>query len=121
MGKRRFASADTTRLALTEGDWIEAKNELSYGERQSLMATAYKMRRGADRPDEEIDWAGTNLKDLELWLVDWSFKDEDGKPVAVSADSIKALSIETALEIEAALKEHKARAEGNSPTTESPE
>jgi len=110
---------DTTRLDLTEGDWIEVKHELSYGERQMLMATAYKMR--GDKEPVEIDWSSLNLKDLELWIVDWSFKDDDGKSVEVNGDSIRALAIDTAMEIETALKEHKARAEGNSPTTESPE
>lgn len=112
MGKRRFASAGTTRLELSEGDWVEVKDELSYGERQRLLAAGVRMN-GLDTAEVTVDWTAINVLDMELWLVDWSFTDEQGKPVPVSADAIRALTEEAAAEIDAALTAHKQRAEKN--------
>jgi hypothetical protein len=119
MGKRRFASVDTVRLDLSDGDWIDVKDELSYGERQVLMAAGVK-RTGItdDTRSIEVDWSVLNIADMVLWLVDWSFTDDAGRPVAVSEASIRALSMETAAEINAALDAHKARAEKNAETND---
>jgi hypothetical protein len=119
MGKRRFASVETVRLDLSDGDWIEVKQELSYGERQKLMAAGFK-RTGItdDTRSVEVDWSVLNIADMTLWLIDWSFLDDAGKPVTVNEASIRALSMETAVEINAALDAHKASAAKNAPTTD---
>jgi small-conductance mechanosensitive channel len=123
MGKHRFASTETARLELTEGDWIEVKDELSYGERQVLMSVGVK-RTGVTEETRavEIDWSVINVADMAMWVVDWSFTDDVGVRVPVSEDSIRALSLEAANEVNEALKAHKARAEKNVTTTDgSPE
>lgn len=118
MGKNRFASADTVRLELTEGDWIEVKSEISYGERQTLIAAGVQASAGADGKSSVVmDFAAINVRDMATWIVDWSFCDAKGKPVAVSVAAIEALNEETAAEVDAALKAHKLRAEKNAPTT----
>ena len=40
MAKFRFIKPDTTRLQLSEGDWIEVKKILTYGEQQRLSGAA---------------------------------------------------------------------------------
>lgn len=123
MGKNRFASTETVRLDLSEGDWIEVKDELSYGERQVLMSVGVK-RTGITEETRavEIDWSVINVADMAMWIVDWSFTDDAGARVPVSEDSIRALSLEAATEVNEALKAHKARAEKNGMTTDgSPE
>lgn len=123
MGKNRFASVETVRLDLSEGDWIEVKDELSYGERQTLMAVGVRRTGLTEGAREvEIDWSVINVADMAMWITDWSFTDEAGARVPVSEDSIRALSLDAANEVNEALKAHKARAEGNVTTADgSPE
>ena len=118
MGKQRFVSAETVRLELTEGDWIEVKSELSYGEQQNLLLGDSQVTRVEGGVKEvTVDLELINIHDMAMWLVDWSFVDANGKRVPVSVESIKALSVDTAEEVDAALTEHKLAREKNAPTS----
>lgn len=91
------------RLELTEGDWVEVKERLSYGEQQRLTGKAVG-RAAAD--GVTIDYAAYEIERLVTWLVDWSFRDEQDKPVLLSRDAIDALDPATADEISAAIAAH---------------
>ena len=108
MARNRFVSAETVRLELTEGDWLEVKRELTYGEQQNLLLGDTQVTRVEGGVKEvTVDLELINIRDMAMWIVDWSFEDANGKRVPVSIDSIKALSTDTAEEVDAALTEYK--------------
>ena len=107
MSRNRFVTADTDRLSLSDGDWVEVKRSLSHGEErrlQSSMLRAVSSEKGDNTV--EIDWAKHSLLRLETYLTDWSFRGEDDKPVPLSRKAIENLDGATGQEIEAALEAH---------------
>ena len=105
MSKRnRFASTESVRLPLSDGDWIEIKEELS----------AKDARESFGQVVREYDKDGMPVLDPEkvgfprvmAYLLDWSFTDADGKPVAVSAAAVNALTYDDYNEIQKAITAH---------------
>lgn len=107
MGKNRFVTPDTARVELSDGDWIEIKERLTYGEQQRLAGGALTRMSGTGYGAAiDLDFERYNLLRMETWLVDWSFVGANGKPVKLSRAAIAALDPETAAEIDAALTKH---------------
>jgi hypothetical protein len=114
MARNRFVRPETVRYDLSDGDWIEIKRELSYGEAQKLAGAATSGLKGfgTDESGEEQELSiGLDLERYELlkfwtWLVDWSFRDEEDKPVPVSMAALRALTEETGEEIAQAIQRH---------------
>lgn len=106
--RNRFVTPETTRLDLTDGDWIEVKARLSYGEQQKLNTAALTRLSTSDGKDTgiELDMARYGIERLLCWIVDWSFTDIRGKSVSVNASSVANLDTDTVAEIEAALGQH---------------
>lgn len=122
MARNRFISPATTRLVLTDGDWVEIKERLDFGETQAL--TAATLAQGGnlasgEAPTLQLDLASYKVERLCMYLVDWSFRDQDDRSVPVSRATIKALDPATATEIDAALDTHLA-ALGANPTAPPP-
>ena len=102
MGKKsRFVRPETVNLDLSDGDWIEVKSRLTYGEQQSFAMGHLRYDSKTERV--EADLTESNIKRFATWIVDWSFVDEDGKLVAVSKSAIANLDPEAADEIDKAL------------------
>lgn len=135
MSKNRFVSPVVVRLPLSEDDWVEVKERLSFGEAQALNAAG--LTRASTGPANghaptaddfglEIDMARWAVERVYAWLVDWSFRDAEGRPVKLSRDAVRALDSETAQEIQDALDRHVAaqeeakKASGGRPTTGAP-
>lgn len=109
MPRYRFVDPDAVRLNLSDDDWIEVKKRLTYGEQQRLNGAAMAGKMSKDSPEEMelgMDWERFNLERLSLWLTDWSFQDQKGKPVKLSRSAISALDPDTVAEIDAALDRH---------------
>ena len=75
MPRPRVILPSTERVDLGDGDWIELRRELSYGETLELSNAS------------RLDGGGIDLKDYyltraALWIVDWSFVDADNNPIA---------------------------------------
>jgi hypothetical protein len=108
MARSRFVLPNTIRLDLSEGDWIEVKERLTYGEQQRLaggaMARATGM--GSESVGVDLDFERYNLLRVTTWLVDWSFVDPKDKQVPVSREAVAALDPDTMVEIDAALTAH---------------
>ena len=133
MGRVRFVQPSRVRLHLTEGDWIDVKKNLSYGETVSLQGaamTAVEAKTffgGGDGSDDgmaRIDVARGAVEVIHTWLLDWSFKDNEDRPVKITRDAIRALDAETAGEIHSALSRHMedvAEEKKAATTTSSPE
>ena len=102
MSKNRFALLETGRLELSEGDWIEIRKELTYGDILDLQEAS-------TAPDEngELRFNGRefSINRIMAWVVAWSFEDENG-PVELTRDAVKALNAEAAGEINRALNEY---------------
>lgn len=105
-------SIEVVRLPLSDEDWIEVKNELSYGEEQRLASAGLgKVAVSTLTPETEtaevgLDLENYNIRRLSMWLVDWSFCDENDKRVDLSPDAIGALDPATVTEIDDALTAH---------------
>jgi len=71
----RIVIPTTERVELSDSDWLELKREISYGESLEL-SNSTRLENG------QIDLKDYYLTRAALWLVDWSFVDADGKPIA---------------------------------------
>ncbi len=109
MSRSRFVQPATVRLALSDGDWVEAKARLTYGEQSRLEAAAFGNLKGI-KPGQDaevgFDFAAFQLARLQVFIVAWSFRDEQNRPVAVSRSAIEALDPDAAAEIADALERH---------------
>lgn len=120
MPRNRFVSPNTTRLVLSDDDWIDVKKHLNYSEELRLQtagitgidARALAGQNGS-RVDEvpreneaRINWEAHAIEQIALYVVDWSFIDETGKQRKLTREAIKALDLETANEVSVALNAH---------------
>ena len=108
MARNRFVVPNTVRVDISDGDWVEIKEKLTYGEQKRLETGAMgKMTAsGATDPGISLDFERYNLMRLYTWLVAWSFVDENGERVKITLDAIAALDTETAQEIDDVLTAH---------------
>jgi len=110
MPRNRFVTKETKRLELSDGDWIEVKMRLGFGEDTRVQAAYMGRMRGMNAGIAEaevgLDFERGQVERFAVWLTDWSFRDENDKPVKLSRDAIKALDPDTVAEMEAALDAH---------------
>lgn len=99
------------RKELPDGQWVEFKSELTYGEQKKLTgaAQAYFDFEGKLRLD--ADYSQHAIVRLSTWITDWSFVDESGSPVTPNRQSIAALTAERGNQIDSALDDHIAELE----------
>ena len=108
--RSRFVKPGVKRLNLSDGDWIEVKEKLTTGERESLKAAGVRsvIRHQEDERIHEvgIDAGNFDLAKVKCWLTDWSLRDENDKHVRLSSEAIDALDPDTFDEILKALEEY---------------
>ena len=112
--KNRFVKLNTVRLVLSEGDWIDVKEELTYGEEQRMAGVGLTSLRTPEQVGNEpvrpheigINLELFNIEKILMWCLDWSFVDENDKRVKLDRSSVSALQPETAQEILDALTTH---------------
>lgn len=101
----RFVQPEVQRLHLADGDWIEVKRRLSVGEeRAAFQAIVGEINpaSGWRRPNVEM----LGIAEMSAYIVEWSFRDAQDRPVPVSTAAIKQLDSETFKEIERLLEQH---------------
>jgi hypothetical protein len=92
MSKNRFVVPSTVKAELSEGDWIELKEWLTYGEQQRLASSALsRMTNAGADAGIDLDFEKHSLMRMETWVVDWSFVGPNGKPVEITRRAISAL------------------------------
>lgn len=92
MARSRFSKQGIHRISLTDGDWIEVKKDLNTGDTKLLESAGMKPPIMLDgKPFSAIDWGTYELERAMIFLIDWSFKDEDDKPTKPSTAALKAL------------------------------
>jgi hypothetical protein len=87
MSKNRFVSNKTKRVELSDGDWIEVKESLSWEEFTPLQ------KRFADKDPSAI------FDLFDLVVKDWSFVDEKTSIVPLTPENVRKLEILTLNEI----------------------
>lgn len=105
----RFVKPTSVRLTLTGGDWLDVRRELTVGEHRAAMARSVKSVSADGRFEADLEQAGKS--EIQSYILDWSFCDEDGKRVAYSASALDALTVDAFTEIEQAIRAHIAAVE----------
>lgn len=108
----RFIRPDTTRLTISNGDWLLVKRRLSFGDQRTAFARLY-----TTDPDGTVrrNPLGMGIAHVAAYLLDWNLTDDAGQPVVirgVSTDELTAaldsLSPEDFAEIREAIEAHEA-------------
>ena len=104
MSRVRFVQPKIVRLTISDGDFIDIKNELTAGEEREAFARMTKVLEAGRRP--QLDPEQVELSTLVAYVVGWSLLDAEGQPVEVMEDAFKALDSATFLEIYKAIEAH---------------
>jgi hypothetical protein len=110
MGRCRFVQPESLRLELSEGDWIEIKRRLSIGEKKRAESSVVREFMGNGRMTPNYDAMGGKAQ-VMAYLLDWSLRDSQDKPVAIDTDGKKSAALdqldeETFQEISDAIEAH---------------
>ena len=123
MPRSPFVVPEVVRLPLPDDHWLDVKARLTFGEQQALNAAGVTRMSGAtgaaadaDEVGLGVDLARWMIERIHVWLVDWSFRDAQDKPVAVTRDAIRALDPDWARTIQDALDQHIEAAEAKKAT-----
>ena len=109
----RFVRPETTKLELSDGDWLLVKRRLTAGEQRAAYARMYITGLDGSR---KVDPLQSGLGLITAYLVDWSLLGLDEKPcvirdqpVEVVESALNALDVESFGEIRQAIQDHEAR------------
>jgi len=107
----RFLKPEIVRLNLTGGDWITVRRELTAGEQRRVFARTTKPVKAGQPIEIDLEKAG--ISTLVAYLIDWSFTDVEGKPVAIRdmpaeyvIDVLNSLDSDSFAEITDAIDRH---------------
>lgn len=104
MSRLRFVHPIVVRLALSDGDFVDIKNELTAGEERASYARMTKVLEAGCRP--QLDPEQVELATLVAYVVNWSFTDQAGSPVPVTESALKQLDADTFKELYTAIETH---------------
>lgn len=102
MGRNRLVQPDIVRLALSDGDFLDIKRELNFGEQRHMLASQMKLVNGEYVRD--LEKIGIAL--ILAHVVGWSFVDAEGRPIPYAEATVASLEPETVSEMLAALNAH---------------
>lgn len=117
MARKWFVEPETVRYDLGDGDWIEFKKDITYGEQQKLKKAALSLSREDTEGVLDINWDMVDIVDLVMWTVDWSLCDGDGNPMPITTETVSALSRDGAQRLQDELRKHKEAQEKNAQLT----
>ncbi len=112
MPRNRFVVAESVRYELSDGDWVEFKKRLNYGEIKRLTTSGLNLvgdMGNNPRYDLSIERFEENKR--VIWLSTWSFCNGRGRLMEITAENMGALEPETVAEIDLALETHRAAME----------
>ncbi|HEY6360537.1 MAG TPA: hypothetical protein VIX63_05505 [Vicinamibacterales bacterium] len=109
MGRCRFVDRATNivRLPLSEGDFLDVRRVLTWGEQQDALASIVRSL-PAGGGESSLHVARVQIGKALSYIVGWSFVDSEGRPQPVTEDTLRALDEPTGEEIIAALDAHRA-------------
>jgi hypothetical protein len=94
----------TVRLTLSEGDWVDVKQELTSGEHRSMFLSQLKDTMLGDKPT--LDLQNVGVTKVLSYVVDWSFVGFDGKPLQLTRETLDKFDGETFQEVLTAVEAH---------------
>ena len=100
-------TGNTKRVPVMEGEhWIEIKERLTYYEKERLdnAALVSEFDRESGQADFSMNLPNLSILRLEIWIVAWSFTDEDGQVAPLTRDYLEALDSTLGTEIEEILR-----------------
>jgi len=105
MPRTRFVIPSVTTLTLSDGDWIQVKNQLTVGEERA----AFQQIIG--EINQQTGWRKPNIAlqgiaEIAAYLVAWSFRDPEGNPIPPDVATIQLLDVDSYRELEAAVEGH---------------
>ena len=109
MGRDRFVSGKTKRIDISDGDWIDVKEELNIGEMLDVEGAGIEI---SQRPgDNEATYKFSRPGDsavmrVAVWLAGWSLCDAASNKVVLSRDSVRRLDEGTFSEIRKVIDKH---------------
>ena len=108
MGRNRFVPVKKKRIDISDGDWIDAKEQLNIGEQLDVEGAGIEVEQRGDR---DAVWKLSSAREAAVarvatWLADWSLCDGAGKKVILSRNAVGRLDAETFGEIRDALDTH---------------
>lgn len=129
-----FVDPEETRIALSDGQWLQVKKYLTAGETRRTFRRM--MRLGADGRDQ-IDPLQVGLSKIISYVIEWSLTDREGAHLSLRglpedqvASYLEQLHPDRFAEILAAVERHEAAVEAekkiltgdpkSSPTSQSP-
>jgi hypothetical protein len=108
----RFVTPDTQTLQLSQGDTLVVKKRLNAGERRQMFSAMYRETAAGALKVNPIK---TGLSTILGFLLDWSFRDDAGKPVVIRDQppevvtaALDALEPESFEEVLRAIEAHEA-------------
>ena len=118
MPRDAFADPDAVvRLELSEQDWLDVRQSLSWGQELRLQAAGIDLELGpSGRPQlKHVDLERIAVAKMLAWITAWSFT-RNGEPVPVDEAHLRGLRTDVAAEVNAAVDAHIERVtEGNAP------
>uniref|UniRef100_A0A6M3JBH5 Tail assembly chaperone n=1 Tax=viral metagenome TaxID=1070528 RepID=A0A6M3JBH5_9ZZZZ len=103
MPRNRFVVAESVRYELSDGDWVEFKKRLTFGENQRLAGRVLRQTAPIGQPRAEETWLdmeGFVTQRLAAWISAWSLP----KPPTLA--NIFALDQDSGQELDSALDKH---------------
>jgi hypothetical protein len=110
MGQRcRFVQPSVVRLPLSDGEYVDVKQELTAGEQRRIFSQLVKEMHAGEKTVLDPEQVG-KTKLLE-YIVGWSFLGLDGQPAPVCESTIDCLDTDTYRELVDAVDAHELRSE----------
>lgn len=109
MGRNRFVPRKTKRIEISDGDWLDIKEQLNIGEQLDVEGAGIEIsqqpgdREATYRMSRPGDAAITRVA---VWLAGWSLCDILGNKVVLSRDAVGRLDAKTFDEIRQAIDKH---------------
>lgn len=104
MARCRFIQPNTTRLTLSDGDWLDVKSELNAGETRRVYTNLVKKMKAGEAAELNPEQVGKTK--IQEYVVGWSLVGFDGKPMPFTPVALDSLDAETYAEISNAIDQH---------------
>jgi hypothetical protein len=87
----RLVSNKTEKIDLGNGEWLEVKSGVTFAELEPVFGTGTEQNTRGNMQ--------AAIKLLEVALVNWNLKEDDGTPIAFDKEMIKQLDTNTLIEV----------------------
>jgi len=112
MPRNRFVAVESVRYELSDGDWVEFKKRLNYGEVKRITTSGLNLVGDmGNNPRYDLSIARFEENKRVIWMTGWSFCNVNARLMEITADNVGLLEPETVAEIDLVLAKHMAAME----------